>query len=89
MTALLLKETIKLLFLIELWLSIGFYISFYALIRSRNKKIKPSTLDLLKTVFLWPVHLVQVIFWRARMTDSEKEYVQKLLNERETKTDKS
>lgn len=65
------------------YLLVGFSISIWASLLSRGKKIKPNIRDTVLTVFLWLPYLVQVFWWRATLTDEEKDYINKLINEDE------
>ena len=65
------------------WLIIGFFISLFSVILSRNKKIKPRILDTILTVFLWPFFVLDVLIWQASLTKEQKEEIKKLLDEKE------
>lgn len=65
------------------YLLLGIFIAFKALLLSRGKKIKPNTTNTILTVFLWLPYLIQVMWWRATLSDFEKEKLQKLIDEDE------
>lgn len=69
--------------LLIFYLLVGFSVAVWGTILSKGKKIKPSAFDTLTTVFFWLPYLLIVFWWRATLSDEEKEHLHKLMNEDE------
>ena len=65
------------------YLLVGFSVAVWGTVLSKGKKIKPSTFDTLSTVFCWLPYLLIVLWWKATLSEAEKEHLHKLMNEDE------